>query len=123
MSLSFEPVRRGKIYCSPACGAACTWRDYQTAIRKALALAARCGRGWKIRVNENCGWHYGATSPGGHIHVYQGAAVFHALLHPEKDTCAGRWTATAKTPKGAIRRVLQAATAEYDLIGLMLKAP
>lgn len=58
--LSWRAVRRGRVYCSPACGAGCTHAAYLKATRKALALAKRMGPGWAPRVSENMGWHYRA---------------------------------------------------------------
>jgi hypothetical protein len=59
MARDWTPVRKGSIYCSPACGARCTYKDFQLANRKAEALLARMKTGgWKADVWENMGWHY-----------------------------------------------------------------
>lgn len=60
-TLSWIPKRRGKIYCSPACGGGCTYAEYLSAKTKAAKLVKRLGRGWKPRVWENLGWHYQAV--------------------------------------------------------------
>ena len=44
---SWEPIRIGDTYCSPACGRGCKWSAYQTCVRKANALAKRLGSNWK----------------------------------------------------------------------------
>lgn len=56
--LSYKPVRKGDIYCSPACGYKCTWAAYQLATRRAKALCKLLGPGWEPHVWENGGWHY-----------------------------------------------------------------
>lgn len=61
MERDWTPKRRGKIYCSPACGLGCTHAEFMTATRKAKALVKRLGAGWKPRVWENLGWHYEAV--------------------------------------------------------------
>lgn len=58
---SWEPVRNGVLYCAPACGRGCTWREHQRAHRLAWTLAKRLGRGWRGEVWEQLGWHYRAV--------------------------------------------------------------
>lgn len=66
-SLSWRPVRRGKIYCAPACGVDCTLEDYTAALRNGAKLARALGPGWKPRVWENCGWHFEAIHATGFV--------------------------------------------------------
>lgn len=58
----WTPVRKGDIYCSPACGAKCTHEAYTTAVESAKKLKERCekeiGGEWDINVHENLGWHW-----------------------------------------------------------------
>lgn len=68
--LTWTPVRRGAIYCSPACGGGCTWAAFQEATGNADALAKRIGGGWKPRVWENLGWHYSVTSPNNYVKMH-----------------------------------------------------
>lgn len=53
-------MRRGAIYCSPACGGNCTWEAYRQAEKRSKALCENLGSKWKPRVWENLGWHYRA---------------------------------------------------------------
>ena len=52
------PVRRGPVYCSPACGCGCSYVAYQRAVVCGLLLALQMGPGWKTTVWENMGWHF-----------------------------------------------------------------
>lgn len=65
----WTPVRRGAIYCSPACGYDCTFEAYERAHQLAAELAARLGPGWTTDVWENGAWHYCARSPNGCVKV------------------------------------------------------
>ena len=58
--LRWVPKLRGRIYCSPACGANCTKVAYDTAQKMGTALAKKLGKGWKPHVWENMGWFYKA---------------------------------------------------------------
>ncbi|MCK5613437.1 hypothetical protein KAR91_66820 [Candidatus Pacearchaeota archaeon] len=53
-----KPVRKGFVYCSPRCGMGCSHKDYLEAKEKARRLANRLGKGWRIRVWDNLGWHW-----------------------------------------------------------------
>lgn len=55
--LSWKPVRRGDIYCAPACGGKCQYIAYLAATSLANKLAKVMGHGWKPHVWENMGWH------------------------------------------------------------------
>lgn len=57
---SWTPVRKGDIYCSPACGAGCKFSDFKKATADAKALCKKLGPGWKPRVWENLMWHFEA---------------------------------------------------------------
>jgi hypothetical protein len=56
--LSWKPVRKGKYYCAPACGRACTHAEYLKARHAARDLCKLLGPAWRPRVWENLGWHY-----------------------------------------------------------------
>jgi hypothetical protein len=58
MALSWAPIRKGPIYCSPGCGGKCTWAAHLQAKREAARLAKRLGPGWTPHVWENLGWHW-----------------------------------------------------------------
>lgn len=58
MGLSWKPVRRGLIYCAPACGGDCTLASYRRAVESSDQLALALGSGWKPEVHENLGWYY-----------------------------------------------------------------
>lgn len=100
--LSWEPVRRGGVYCSPACGNGCTWPEYQEATTAAEKLCGILGDGWKPRVWENLGWHYEAHSPDGRLKVspLTGGDGYIALLG-RPDEPGGKWSGIGETPQAA----------------------
>ena len=94
--LSWTPGRRGWIYCSPACGGDCTWRQFLEATRKAKRLARRLGKSWKPSVWENLGWHYQATCGFSSVREYSSNDY-------AADIQVGRqFIAKGVTPKGAL---------------------
>lgn len=117
-TLSWKPKRAGKRYCSPGCGAGCTWDAYQRALDEAHALARACGPGWGPRVWENMGWHWCAVYPAtakphqelGAVYPNTPGNTFWAKI-AESFTADGKklsYQALGKTPRAAIRK----ATAE-----------
>ena len=75
MSLSWEAVRNGDTYCAPACGAGCTWKEFQRVTKLAKALAEKCnkevGGEWETNIHENLGWFYSVTLKEGNITIYE----------------------------------------------------
>jgi hypothetical protein len=110
----WTPVRSGHIYCSMnACGRGCTWAEHQSAQRKGRALVKKLGRGWKVRVWENLGWHHSAVAIGVNATVYEdGKRRFWA------DTHFGdrQFHAYGTSPKAAVKNaVAQAKSVARDL--------
>lgn len=109
MSQPWNPLRRGGVFCSPACGFKCTVNAHDRARREGEALAASLGPGWTPRVWENCGWQY---------EVRSGAIKVRPNLGLSGSTIRGDWKvkgyncqfentgfyANGKTPKAAIQR-------------------
>ena len=61
--LEWVPVRRGPLYCSPACGCRCLHVDYIRASKGAHKLLKQLkGEGWQTAVWESAGWHFKAES-------------------------------------------------------------
>lgn len=57
--LSWKPILRGPIYCSPACGHGCTHAGFLGAHKEAReTIAILKTKGWKVKVWENLGWHW-----------------------------------------------------------------
>jgi hypothetical protein len=71
IELSWEPVRNGEIYCSPACGSGCTIDSYLQTVEDANRLCKELGPGWFPRVWENLGWHYSAKSANDQVEVHE----------------------------------------------------
>lgn len=63
-TLSWKPVRRGKLYCAPACGGGCTVAAFDLAMADACACARALGNGWVPDVYENLGWHWKVARAG-----------------------------------------------------------
>lgn len=114
--LSWEPVRRGAIYCAPGCGMGCTWSAHVDANVQAKKLAADLERefpwGWVPRVHENLGWHWGARAP----HVGVSPAIISGKIHGwmafvnrRPNDIGGHWHCSSldgKTPVLAVRVAL-----------------
>ena len=118
--LSWNPQRRGNIYCSPACGGRCTWKGYLQAKKSARELATSLGPGWRSTVWENLGWHYAASSPCGRIKVHKGCLLYLAFLG-EPDSSGDRWAEDGKTAKEAVRNVIAAAKSELRKLGTYIE--
>lgn len=100
--LSWKAVRRGAIYCAPACGAKCTWEKYQHAKRAGRELAERLGPGWKAHVWENMGWHWKALGPGGAMVYDQGRPGAPRYWCSERVLEAGNLLARAGLVEGTV---------------------
>lgn len=109
MSLSWLAVRKGPIYCAPACGRGCTWAEFQQATRKAKALAADLGEGWEPEVHENLGWHFMAAHHSKKLTVYGSRGNWRALA-------CSRWVGLGKVPAEAVAMAVQKAKEELDSI-------
>jgi len=110
--LSWEPIRRGLIYCASACGSGCTLAAYKRACKRGKALAKKLGKGWKARIHENMGWHYCAHSSGGFVTVYEsyrlsGKPTYSALANTTGNVGSGQWVVSSvKTPQAAVHAAL-----------------
>jgi hypothetical protein len=109
--LSWTPVRRGKIYCAPACGARCTWKEHEDAKSKAAKLARRLDRetgheGWRPRVWENFGWHYQVIDSSGlwKVNVSRFGKSYFAFLGPKSG--GGYWAEPGGTALEAIKNTI-----------------
>lgn len=91
----WKPVRKGSIYCSPACGGGCTYEAFLKASLEAEKLARRCGKGWEPRVWENLGWHYAAASKGNQVkvHPYPRGSKGYTVFFGAPDSPGGKFSA------------------------------
>ncbi len=123
--LSWAPVRRGPIYCAPACGAHCTIFQFDHAGILANQTAMRLGEGWKPTVHENMGWFAGVVDASGcwkiAIHEYKGEVSFTAFLG-DAGSAGGKWAESANTPEAAIEKVKKVARAELKRMQKMIDA-
>lgn len=120
--LSWKPVRRGDVYCSPACGMGCSRADYEKAVKESAKLAAALGPRFKPRVWENLGWHYSADSG----RCWDG---FRALASVHKNSrysytaflnTATQFLGDGRSPQAALRKAVRAAKAHIAALRLDL---
>lgn len=109
---SWTPVRKGKIYCSPACGAGCTHAQFMDATRNAKAMA-KLLPGWEATVHENMGWFYSLTRKitNEESKIYTGADGFWCSLHLGR-----QFIGEGPTPKAALDKAMQEARKLRDII-------
>ena len=133
--LSWKAVRRGDIYCAPACGANCTWAAYQKALERGRLCADELGKGWTVYVSENMGWHTTVLSPCKRIkvavHPVQGTPSetligtlcdYTAFLGDADHTAGGKWAENGDTPAEAVNNVVRVAMAELAGLNAYIKA-
>ncbi len=118
--LSWEPVRRGRIYCSSGCGRGCTAAENLAATGGAKQLAAELGEGWTSNVWENLGWHFKAVSACGRICVHRYSDERCTAFLGPAGSGAGVFTATASTPRAAVTAVCRKALDGIEEIQALL---
>jgi len=117
----WDAVRRGPIFCSPACGGRCTWAAHLAATAAADKLAREMGPGWTPHVWENLGWHYSVLSPCRRLKIHPGGGTFTAFLGSAASS-GGVFAETARTPRAAIAAVRARAAAQLAESIAMLEA-
>ena len=134
--LSWKAVRRGDIYCAPACGANCTWAAYQKALERGRLCADELGKGWTVRVYENMGWHTAVVSPCKRvkvsIHPVHGTPSetligtlcnYTAFLGDADDvSCSGKWAENGDTPAEAVNNVVRVAMEDLARLNAYIRA-
>ena len=103
----WKPVRRGAVYCSPACGGGldrgCSWEKFQRVTTAARRLACQMGNGWKPDVWENLGWHFSVIA--GTSCVRRDSA----FNYRAEVNVGGQFFGTGKEPRTAFLAALKAA--------------
>lgn len=102
---SWEPVRKGAIYCAPACGHGCTWAEYQDALARAKKVCEELGEGWEPDLSENMGWF--ASVRRGSVRISLPMPWFGAGYFCHVDGC------------GSLGRAVDARGALLDALGRM----
>lgn len=120
--LSWKPVRRGDIYCAPACGNGCTYQAYLNAVAAAKQLAKELP-GFKPHVWENLGWHYSAVALGSRVSVYNNFGSYNVLanlVNPHAGDFA--WgNVTARSAQKAVQKLSANLRREIRKMQLMLQ--
>lgn len=120
--LSWKPVRRGDIYCSPACGRGCTYREYLSAVAAAKKLAKELP-GFKPHVCENLGWHYSVVARGGRVSVYNNFGSYSVLANLRYPHAGNtEWgNVTARSAQKAVQKLSANLRREIRKMQLMLQ--
>lgn len=100
------PVRKGKVYCSPWCGAGCTRAAFEAATLSAKTLAAALGSAWTYRVWENFGWHWEIRSKCGRWTITPPHARGDKFSVWLQSDGGGQYIAHGKTPRAAMLTAL-----------------
>lgn len=109
------PRRRGKVYCSPACGRGCKYSDYRRAVAKAKSMRRALGPDWTAAVHENGGWFSRATSKCGRVYVLVSPRQYMALISRAPYSYGVGWVGHGDTPARAVANataLLEDASAE-----------
>lgn len=119
--LSWKPQHRDRgVYCSPACGANCSLKEYDRAIKNAVRLNKELKEfGWEPHVHENLGWHYCIRK--GENKIYQHGNECTAYIY----LGGKQFVASGKTPKKALKAAISMAQSlargiTEDVVGLAL---
>ncbi len=107
--LSWKPVLKGKIYCSPACGGNCTLAQFNQVTKLAIALAKRLGDGWEPVVKENLHWFWCVHNKKACLTIWPGITGDYSAWY---EPGVKQWIYDAKTPEKAIKLAVNAARAE-----------
>ena len=111
---SWTPVRRGHVYCSPACGAKCLYTDYVEARRTAQMMAEALGPGWKPQVWENMGWFFRVERGPLGVRRQEDAPVARRYQCANWDDQLLGWTqGEGRTPRAAVAACVLALRAKF----------
>jgi len=114
---NWNPIRKGRIYCSPACGNNCTYAQYNKVKKQAAALCTVLGPAWKPIVEENLHWFSYAQARPSHnvlINIWPGVSPtdsFWADIHisiPQLGTTR-QFCAYGISPLQALQKAFQQA--------------
>lgn len=111
----WTPVLKGKVFCSPGCGAKCTKAQHDAMLKLARKIAKQLGMGWEGTVRENCHWYPVIVDASKRWKVYvnfsNGKIVDYAAFLNEPDAIGGMWAEHGVTPYMAVKHTRAAAKA------------
>lgn len=83
----WTPVKRGDVYCSPACGGNCKRSAYDAAVKRTKDAIASMTHpeAWKSRISENMGW-FASIQCGGMTIICAPDGTFWALLSSDDES-------------------------------------
>jgi hypothetical protein len=113
----WTPIRNGETFCSPACGAKCTYAQFEQASAGAAALVAALGEGWQPTVWENGTWHYEARKGSATVNYREDTGTFEAELQATRaNGQVSQFIAKGNSPRAAMEAVLALADEEISLL-------
>lgn len=122
----WTPVKRGAVFCSPACGGGCTHASFLKAHSDAAMLCETLAKTtaiktWRPNVWENLGWHCNAISGCGRLKVHpsENPTSFTAFLGKANEG-GGKWAEHGKTPKAAVSNVILVAKNQLAEVGAII---
>ena len=118
----WTPKLAGEIFCSPACGANCTKKNFDEATESARVLASQLGYGWEPRVWENMGWHFEAAKRGATVSAvddseYEASIRFY--MDERTELCVSE---TRNSPAQAVEAVVEGLNARIKALRRALNA-
>lgn len=124
MSLSWKPIRRGHIYCSTACGGGCTKAAHDAAQRNAKRLLRKLkGKGWRIDVWENLGWHFRLLL--GPLQITERDGQYWTLMSDTPESGGGSYLWATQTessdPNRAVRLQVRKAREKVEQLHSLVK--
>jgi hypothetical protein len=119
-TLSWNPVRQGETYCSPACGRGCTLTEFTEAHLRGNALREQLGQRWVVRVRENLGWHASVESHDGRVKVHPTTGTPGYMAFLGQNGPGGEFVADGDSPLQAVAGVVAKARREAKRLAALV---
>lgn len=104
----WKPRKKGKIYCSPACGYGCTHASYKRALAQSKRARKILGPGWAVTVYELSGsWRWIADCPNVCLVLFPRAGGFSVNLHGRLTASGGTITEALQNTKTNIQESIR----------------
>lgn len=116
-----QAILTNGVRCETWCGRGCTKKEHDRAARLALATSRALGPKWVPALNHNMGWYASAVSSCGRVRVsanvwWKDKSVSYTAFLGE-----GKWAEQGETPRKAVLKVYEVATAELNRLNAVLR--